>query len=199
MHGDITARKGVNPQNIIAKLGNDVTAYAKSRHYKASDFKQIIHIIDTDGTYIPDENIIEDKRYDNVYYESDGIHTADVKGIISRNLQKRENIFRLRSNGKIWNVPYRIYYMSCNLDHVLYDKRNSTDKEKEQNAYSFAKKYRNNVDGFTDFICNSDFSVNSDFKTSWEYIEKEMNSINRHSNFSLCIQEEFMSQQAKKG
>lgn len=198
MHGDITTRKGVNSQNIIAKLGSDVTAFAKSRHYNAKDFKQIIHIIDTDGTYIPDEKIIEEKECEGVFYEADGIHTADVKGITARNLQKRENLFRLKSNGKIWNIPYRVYYMSCNLDHVLYDKRNSTNEEKENNAYAFAKKYKNNADEFVEFICDSEFSVNGDFKASWEHIEKEMNSVNRYSNFSICIKEELWSQQIKK-
>jgi len=195
MHGDITTRKGVKSQNIIAKLGNDVTAFAKSGHYSAKDFKQIIHIVDTDGAYIPDEEIIEEKEIKGVFYKSDGIHTVDVKGIIMRNLQKRENILRLRANSKIWNIPYRVYYMSCNLDHVLYNKRNSTDEEKETNAYAFAKKYRNNADGFIKFICESEFSINGDFKSSWEYIEKEMNSINRHSNFSICIKEELLSKQ----
>lgn len=28
MHGDITTRRGVNSQNIVAKIGSDVTAYA---------------------------------------------------------------------------------------------------------------------------------------------------------------------------
>jgi uncharacterized protein YktB (UPF0637 family) len=45
MRGDITTRKGVNSQNIISKIGNEVQGYAKSQHYKASDFKQITHIV----------------------------------------------------------------------------------------------------------------------------------------------------------
>lgn len=56
-------------ENIIAKLGNDVTAFAKSRHYNASDFKQIIHIIDTDGAYIPDEKIVEETKESWDYIE----------------------------------------------------------------------------------------------------------------------------------
>ena len=195
MHGDITTRRGVNSQNLIAKMGNDVTAFAKSRHYSARDFKQIIHIVDTDGSYIPDEKILEEKDCKEVFYEADGIHTADVEGIIARNRQKRENIMRLKNNGKIWNIPYRVYYMSCNLDHVLYNKRNSTDEEKENDAYAFAKKYKRDVNGFVEFICNSDFSINGDFKASWDYIEKDMNSISRYSNFSICVNEELLAKQ----
>lgn len=59
-HGDITTRTGVTSQNIVAKVGNEVKAYATSNHYKASDFKQIIHIVDTDATYLPEEKIHEE-------------------------------------------------------------------------------------------------------------------------------------------
>ena len=80
--------------------------------------------------------------------------------------------------------------MSCNLDHVLYDKRNSTDEEKEQNAYSFAKNYKNNVIGFMDFMCKSSFSIRGNFKDSWDFIEKDMNSIERYTNLPICVEEE---------
>lgn len=187
MHGDITTRKGVSAENIVAKIGNEVKSYAKSQHYTSKDFKEIIHIVDMDVAYIPDENIIEDETCKNPIYESDGIHTADQKGIINRNKQKSNSLDRLRTTGKIWNIPYRVYYMSCNLDHVLYDKRNSTEEEKENDAYAFAKKYRNDLDGFVEFICASEFSVNDEYKLSWEHIEKEMNSIERYSNLGICI------------
>lgn len=198
MHGDITTRRGVDAHNILAKLGKDITAYAKAGHYNARDFKQIIHIVDTDGCYIPDEKIVAEKACKEVFYQADGIHTADVSGIMLRNRQKRENLARLRSNGKIWNIPYRVYYMSCNLDHVLHNKRNGTDEEKEFDAYAFAKKYRTDINGFVKYICHSQFAVNDSFKASWDYIEKEMNSINRHSNFSICLEEEIMSRQGEE-
>lgn len=190
MHGDITTRHGVHSQNIIAKLGKDVTAFARSGHYHAKDFKQIIHIVDTDGAYIPDKKIVQKPECKDVWYEEDGIHTANTGKIIDRNRQKRDNLLRLKSNGKIWNIPYRVYYMSCNLDHVLYDRRNSSDEEKEANAYAFARKYKDDVNGFIKFICDSEFSVNGDFQLSWEHIEQGMNSINRYTNFSICIKEE---------
>lgn len=190
MHGDITTRKGVRSDNIVAKIGDEVRKYAKSNHYTSKDFKQIIHIVDTDGAYIPNENVILDLAQDKISYESDGIHTLDQQGIIERNKQKADNLYRLRGTGQIWKVPYRVYYMSCNLDHVLHNKRNSTEDEKETNAYAFAKKYKNDVEGFVNFICNSDFSVNGDYKESWLYIENGLNSIKRYTNLGICIMEE---------
>ncbi|MGN0311872.1 MAG: hypothetical protein ACI4CC_03770 [Lachnospiraceae bacterium] len=191
MHGDITTRIGVNSQNIVAKVGNEVRAYATSNHYKASDFKQIIHIVDTDAAYLTDDKILKDPECGGLSYQDDGIHVSDVSKVISRNKQKIDNLHRLRSCGNIWGVPYRVYYMSCNLDHVLYDKRNSTDEEKEEDAYAFAKKYKNDVGAFMDFMCKSTFSVKGDFKESWEFIEADMNSIERYTNLSICLEEEF--------
>lgn len=149
-----------------------------------------------DGAYIPSENIILDLGRDEIYYESDGIHTPDQQGIMERNKQKADNLYRLRGTGKIWQVPYRVYYMSCNLDHVLHNKRNSTDDEKEADAYAFAKKYKNNVKGFVNFICDSDFSVNGDYKESWTHIEKGLNSVDRYTNLGICIMEEMEKEDA---
>lgn len=196
MRGDITTRTGVNSQNIVSKIGKEVTFYAKSQHYKPSDFKQIIHIVDTDGAYIPDDNIIEKEDCLDIQYEGDGIYTNNKARTAIRNQQKRENLYRLRSCGTIWKVPYRVYYMSCNLDHVLYDKQNSTDEEKENDAYAFAKKYKNKVEEFEKFICKSGFSVTGDYKESWEYIEKDLNSVNRYTNLCICIENELENRMA---
>lgn len=190
MHGDITTRKGVRSDNIVSKIGDEVRAYAKSQHYSSKNFKQIIHIVDMDGAYIPDEKIILNSECDEVVYEADGIHTQDHQGIVERNKQKADNLYRLRGTGEIWKVPYKVYYMSCNLDHVLYNKRNSTDEEKETDAYTFARKYKSDINGFVSLICDSDFSVNGDYKESWLYIEKGMNSLERYTNLSICIKEE---------
>lgn len=190
MHGDITTRTGVNPQNIVSKIGNEVKAYARANHYRTSDFKQIIHIVDTDAAYLLEEKIIDDQECEELSYQDDGIHTNDKGKVVSRNRQKSDNLYRLRSCGIVWNIPYRVYYMSCNLDHVLYDKRNSTDDEKEEDAYAFAKKYKNNVDAFIDFMCDSSFSVKGDFKESWKFIEEGMHSIERYTNLPICLKDE---------
>lgn len=190
MHGDITTRNGVTSQNVVLKIGNEIKAYAKANHYKKADFKCIIHIVDTDATYLSEEKIIEDAENEKLSYQDEGIYTNNKDKVIARNKQKADNLFRLRSCGNIWGVPYRVYYMSCNLDHVLYNKRNSTDEEKEQDAYDFAKKYKKDVEAFLEFMCNSSFSVKGDFKESWEFIEKDLHSIERYTNLSICLEEE---------
>ena len=80
--------------------------------------------------------------------------------------------------------------MSCNLDHVLYNKLNSTDEEKENNSYRFARKYKSDTEGFKEFISESDFSVGGDYLSSWKYIKEDKHSLERHTNLSLCFPKE---------
>lgn len=117
MHCDITTEFDVNSRTIVATIGNLVKSYA-GRTFKYSDFSQIIHFTDTDGAFIPNEAIEED--------------SAAEKPIENRNKQKQENLNRLFTTHKVWNIPYRIFYMSCYLDHALYGMLNCTDEEKEK-------------------------------------------------------------------
>ena len=57
-HGDITSRNDINKDNIVSKIGDIVRKYAANYSLKQSDFLEVIHIIDTDGVYISDDNIV---------------------------------------------------------------------------------------------------------------------------------------------
>lgn len=187
-HGDITSDWRTTPANIVAKIGNSVKSYAADYYLKNKDFKEVIHIVDMDGAYISNSAIISDEEADKALYSTTEIHTCDREGIIERNNHKRANIERLKSLRTVWgNIPYSVYYMSCNLDHVLYNKLNSTDEEKENDADEFAEKYEDDVPGFLEFINESDFSVVSDYQESWEYITKEQHSLERHTNLGICF------------
>lgn len=188
MHGDITTQAGVTASNIVSNVGNCVKQYAAQNHYKASDFQRIIHIVDTDGAYVPDTAIVEDSLAEKPIYSITEIHTVNPEGVINRNKVKRENIDRLKSTGQIWKLPYEIYYMSCNLDHALYGKLNSTDEEKEDDAYAFAKRYRDDIPGFLKYIKESDFAVGPNYRESWKYITDGMHSLERHTNLGVCFE-----------
>ena len=101
------------------------------------------------------------------------------------------NLNRLITTKKIWKIPYSVYYMSCNLDHALYGKLNTSDEDKEKDAHAFAKQYKDDVPGFLKYISESDFSVMDGYKESWKYIKQDLHSLERHTNLGICfIQEE---------
>lgn len=184
MHGDITTDRDTSATNIRSKIGNEVRHYASANHYKKADFEEIIHIVDMDGAYVPQDCILKD-ACEKPIYDLENIRTANPHGIINRNFQKSSILNKLCTTPTIWDVPYHVFYMSCNLDHVLYNKQNSSDEEKEDDAYRFAKKYKDDIPAFLAFIRESDFSVLSEYHESWEFIKQGKNSLNRYTNIGL--------------
>lgn len=187
IHGDITTQNNINPNNIVAKIGNEIRKYAKEHYLSSKDFSQIIHIVDTDGVYIPDSCIIKDLNAQQAIYSENCITTNNIDNIIVRNSQKRQNLNKLVATNDIWNIPYKVYYMSCNLDHALYGALNLTDEEKESQAYDFALRYRDNIPKFRNFITNSNFSVMRPYRESWDFIKEDSESLKRHTNLGLCL------------
>ena len=69
-HGDITTEKGNKCSNIISKVNECVKLCMRQYPFKRSDFKRIIHVVDMDGAFIPDNAIVEDKdAYKPIYTE----------------------------------------------------------------------------------------------------------------------------------
>lgn len=196
--GDITTEKGNKCSNIISKVNECVKQHMALYSLRRTDYKEIIQVADMDGAFIPDDAIVEDKdAYKPIYSEKE-IHTNHPEGIMKRNAQKRENMNRLITTSAIGKIPYHIYYMSSNLDHVLYNKLNSTNDEKENDAHNFAEKYKDDLNGFKAFIRESDFSVIKDFMDSWDYIKQGNHSLERHTNFGLCLEKGENTQEEKQ-
>lgn len=189
MYGDITSKRGINPSNIKARLGNEIKVYAENNHFKATDVQQIIHLVDMDGVFVDDSVIIEDETKDNFVYTLESIIVPNQEEAIERNERKRENLNILTSRTSVmWNsIPYKIYYMSCNLDHVLHDNPNATDEEKKTNSLAFTEKYYDDINAFIKFISESIFSQCTDYKESWDYIKQDNHSLERNSNLGLCF------------
>lgn len=187
VHGDITTDQWVDSNNVVKKVNTLIMDEAKKYGYKRSDFEKIIHIVDSDGVYVSGENI---KYADTskVQYYMDRIETNNVDGIIARNTKKAEVLYKLRQTGKVNGIPYRVYFNSCNLEHVLHNQlKDFSDQEKEDMAYDFADKYEGDVQGFIDFISSREVAVPGSFKDSWSFLEQGVNSLNRFSNMHLIF------------
>ena len=188
MYGDITTDMSIEPADIVKALGEVVKRYADTMHFKQLHFQQVIHLIDMDGAYIPDNRVLENPDAEKPVYSLTNIQTAKRDLLLRRNKHKQSKIERICGMQKVWgSIPYRAYYMSSNLDHVLYGKLNSSDEEKENDAYAFAKKYKDDIDGFLKYISDSDFSRMEGYKESWAFIKKECHSLERYTNLGLCF------------
>ena len=64
-----------------------------------------------------------------------------------------------------------------------------TNEEKEELSDDFADLYEGKVQDFIEFISNQDVAVPGTYKETWRFIEKDMHSLQRHSNMHLMFGE----------
>lgn len=187
VHGDITLADYVSADSILKKIHARIDEIRKKYRYELSDFMKIIHIVDMDGVYIPTENI-RASQVQKIQYFTDHIETSQVDTVVKRNRKKGEILFKLRKTGKINTIPYRIYFNSCNLEHVLYGElKDYSDEEKQILSDDFADKYDGKAEDFVSFISDPSIAVSGTYQKTWDYIEKENHSLNRHSNMHLIF------------
>ena len=137
-NGDVTAEKGISEKNIQKRLNDILLRFRQGGgpfgNIKVHEIQRIIHVVDMDGVFIPDEAI---RREDDCAfrYEDDGIVTSNVDGAIGRNHRKSQILRKLITVEQIGNVPYSVYFVSCNMDHFLFIAKYSY-KKWEYNARS---------------------------------------------------------------
>jgi hypothetical protein len=185
---DITSNFSNTPDKIINAVHDVVLKCLRLFPYRKTDFKEIIHIMDTDGTYIPNNKIIFDELAIKLLYSTTEIRTCNKEMTENRNRQKSNNMNKLCSRENIGGISYSAYYMSCNLDHVLYNKMNSSKDEKTSDSNSFRDEYDGRTSEFVKFISESEFSVVGDYYKSWEFIKQGLHSLERHTNLGICFQ-----------
>lgn len=184
--GDITTQYGSSSSNIAAKVG-DVVRKFSGRIFKPTDFLEIVHLVDMDGAYIPDENIVE-STYDKNIYSDEKIFTSKVQSTINRNHQKQEILCRMIGLNKVWgSIPYSVYYFSCNIDHVLHNEANLSRVDKDKLATDFESEFFGKPEKFVGFFNKAEFVVKGTYGETWEFIKAGTNSLKRYSNFAVYL------------
>ena len=164
LHSNILSERYKKPNNIITDLNNIIDVFLENNRYiKLTYIDEIIQIVDTDGMFIEDSKVIEDNSAAINQYTLDNVYTDNVERIRTLNKIKTGNMEILLSKNAITikkhKIPYSVYYMSRNLEHVLRNRMdNVSDDDKKKLAFQFANKYKNVLD-FVDFIKNSSLFV----------------------------------------
>ena len=186
--GDITSDRHSTQQNIKSKITELIKS--SGRKFKPADYKEVIHLVDMDAAFISEDNIYLDPLNSKFSYRDDGVYTPNIEYVKDRNKRKQALLKFLSNTSKVYtSVPYRVFYFSCNLEHVLHNEIEVPDDLKIQYAENFQDLYIDNLKGFIDFICNSDFSVNQDYQESWRFIQQDNNSIKRFTNFNIVLKD----------
>lgn len=190
--GDITTKSGTNAKNCINRVVEQVKEFLEQDFYKKSDILEIIHLVDLDGAFISNEHVISDKgdlpKGEHIYYTLENIITDHVESICHRNHQKSEVLNKLSETKEVYGkIPYQIYFFSCNLEHVFYDRQNASDVSKYSLAKELVDHYVNEPVAFVKFMNSKDIATDENYSESWEKIKRAEESLKRHSNFHIYL------------
>ena len=190
--GDVTATTGVKATNIQKKLEDIVLYFRKNgvpfSNIKVQDIQEIVQIVDLDGTFVSNDHIVRSNN-SKFYYTDTAIVTSNVDGAIGRNKKKAEILEKLISVKQIGNIPYSLYFMSCNMDHVLFDTRMPPQGEKNSNSIQFQLKCQNNPSILLESIFKDGVKADKPYNESWEEMKKDCKSLQRKTNFNLFFGE----------
>lgn len=150
-----------------------------------------MHIIDTDGAFIPDELIQEDTDCRQIVYSENSIRCISKKNLIRRNHIRQQNLQKLFDTHNIGGLSYSVYYMSSNLEHVLHNRINLTDEEKEELSYEFAEICAEQPEYFIQLMTSQTVFIDGSYRESWDFIKSGKHSLERHSNLALCFHGSF--------
>lgn len=209
VRGDITSKHGVTPETIEGLISKLYIGHVlEEKKFYARDIDEIIHIIDLDGAFIPDDNIVQGENpngEDKPFYTENTIINRSVSSIVERNARKQENIRALLAlpKGKIrvWHnpdnpkskqskVPYSLYYFSTNLDHFIHNDANLPGGRTKFNlAQVFANGFIDDIEGFVSFFTNDPASAGDmTYEESWAFIQEPgINSLTRHTNIDILF------------
>jgi len=194
-HGDVTSDYENNVVSNIEIRICEIVSDFLGHVYEPSDLQEIIHIIDTDGSFISPHDVLY-KNVDKINYTNTVIETKFVSKIQMRNSNKASILKHLSSITKIsfsttasqcFSIPYCSYYMSSNLDHVLYNNQNLEDEKKIPFANQFADSYFGRERDFIAFMNDSNIFSGLDYKRSWLFLRKSNHSLIRGSNFAIYL------------
>lgn len=187
--GDITTKNDINTGNVISKVNSLVKGALDKNKFQSKDLLSIIHLIDTDGAFVPVSAVQENSEATHIEYSEKSIQTANLNRILQRNSKKTILIDILRGKKEINKKPYKIFYFSRNMEHVFHNEiRDLTTNEKTALAENFDDMYGNNSQDFLNFIRSSVFATQGDYEQTWNFIKQGTHSLERWSNFHLFFE-----------
>lgn len=184
-HGDISSDETVTEANVRDKIYTIIDKFIKEKKLKKTDIWQVVQIFDTDGAYVPKEAVVLGTTSSFVY-SLKTIACKDIEKVLKRNERKKKIMDFLLQQQEIHSLSYEMYFMSCNLDHALYNEQNLNDEQKQEYADAFYEKFIGKEKYFIDYL-KTDVVNNTpnSYNSSWRYIKEELHSLERHTNLHV--------------
>ncbi|KAA0965628.1 hypothetical protein FQ087_04855 [Sporosarcina sp. ANT_H38] len=191
-HGDILYDLDRPEEPIKSVIGNAVIGFMMKSKFHSEDIFCVLHIIDMDGCFIPDEAIVIDETQKELtLYHEDRIsvpHEKQKLQIATRNADRSNNINEMKAADKILSceIDYRMYYFSRNLEHVLFREPNPEKNRKFPEVERFIDQLEMPIE---DFLRQSMPVIKGlePYSESWERISESTASLQQYSNVPLLF------------
>lgn len=163
--------------------------------YTWRDLAQIVHIVDTDGAFVPDDKVLANEGLDGIAYYSDHIEHPRPSDIVERNHVKARALRTLAFAGELvyrkHAVPYRVFFMSRNLEHALFGVGADVDENmKERLSRAFAEACKRNPQMLEERLRDPEVCVPGTYEETWDYIQEGVRSLERGTNLGLLLDTE---------
>lgn len=194
------------PHSALDKITSRITEVLEKLYLTVNDLKSVYYLMDVDGTFIPDSDIIinpqvvaeNDFQYDPI---NSRVNTASEKlqtSLKSRWSHKAQQIESALANNEVViddvHIPLHLFYNSLTLEHVLNDnpiRGSQASTRKSRQGIRFQRHLKNRVD-------NNNTSYFTELKNwfgslqhgetvaeSWEYVK--LNPWERSSSVYLML------------
>ncbi|MBT1162886.1 hypothetical protein [Bifidobacterium sp. SO1] len=179
--------------NVGLTVDGLVDEYLAQQGREATSLGWVAHLTDLDGAFIDDSLVTQDTSLDRRIYSPTGIISPNRLATLTELEEKRRcidilvkktnfqrSIKKNKKTEEAWKAPYRLFYMSRNLEQALHEiTENLSDEEKDDLAAGFAE---DNADPAV-FQANLEQAAKRhgdmpSWEASWKYA-KDMSS--RHS------------------
>ena len=195
--GDVISNWNRKYGTVEGAIEQVVEKYLTMYRLLPSDLLAVVQFTDTDGCFINDKYIRVDRiKATRTRYGKNGIYvTTKFKKMqmIERNQTKAECMKILardrHANCRKRKIPYRLYYFSINLDHVLWGEQNAKGNSKLEKAELFLDNLEMPLDQFLcQFVPGEEtLPWEEKWERSWQEITKDLNSLQRSTNMPLVL------------
>lgn len=195
--GDVISNWNRKYGTVEGAIEQVVEKYLTMYRLLPSDLLAVIQFTDTDGCFIEDKYIRVDRiKATRTRYGKNGIYVTNKfkKTQMKERNQVKAECMKILSKDRYANcrkrkIPYRLYYFSINLDHVLWGEQNAKGHSKLEKAEHFLDSLEMPLDQFlAQFVPGGELLPwEEKWESSWREITKGLNSLQRSTNMPFVL------------
>lgn len=181
------------PSQTVREL---VEHYLKDHDYTWHQLGHVLQICDLDGAFAPDDCVHEDTAAASTRYSTTDIITPDRDALIADRTLKRNSAksllgfdgFKKKSGANTLLIPYRLFYVSRNLEHAFRGRVDNLDAtQKRSGAIRLADRFMRDPALFSATLqsLRRIHGNPSTWEESWEYAMRDRHSLERGSNLAF--------------